>query len=121
MKLVNEGYEKSDPEAHWAIFRQLCGGSGGRYLILQSHRSLAKVDKDFLNEKKFDEALGEEGMKKLSHLIAECVESSQHELFQFDPHMSYVPEEWIKSDPQFWKPKPAQAARPAAEAKKPTP
>jgi hypothetical protein len=35
--------------------------------------------------------------------------------------MSYVGEDWIKSDPDFWKPKPtaAPAAKPAAPAPKP--
>jgi hypothetical protein len=32
--------------------------------------------------------------------------------------MSYVPEAWIKSDPDFWKPKAAEAkAKPAADEK----
>jgi hypothetical protein len=37
--------------------------------------------------------------------------------------MSYVPEEWIKADPDFWKPKPAMApaAKPATEEKKEKP
>jgi len=36
--------------------------------------------------------------------------------------MSYPAEEWIKSDPDFWKPKPAtRMAKPAAGDKKPTP
>jgi len=25
-------------------------------------------------------------------------------LFAFNPHMSYVADEWIKADPDFWKP-----------------
>jgi hypothetical protein len=32
--------------------------------------------------------------------------------------MSYVSEDWIKADPEFWKPKPAAAAA-AKPAKKP--
>jgi hypothetical protein len=51
------------------------------------------------------------------------VESSSHQLFAFNPRMSYVPEEWIKADPDFWKPKPAMApaAKPATEEKKAKP
>jgi len=117
VKLVKDGYEKAETGAHWAMFRQIYGGQGGRYLILQSHRSLAEVDKGFLDDRKFGEALGEEGLKKLDRLVAESVESSQHELFQIDAHMSYVPEEWIKADPEFWKPKAAAMAKPAMDEK----
>jgi hypothetical protein len=69
----------------------------------------------------FGEALGEDGLKKLDHLVAESVESTQHELFQIDPRMSYVPEEWIRADPEFWKPKAQAMAKPAADDKKSKP
>jgi uncharacterized protein involved in type VI secretion and phage assembly len=43
-------------------------------------------------------------------------------LFQFNPHQSYVPEEWVKSDPTFWKPKAAApATKPAVEKEKAKP
>jgi hypothetical protein len=37
--------------------------------------------------------------------------------------MSYVPDEWIKADPDFWKPKAVAvtAAKPATEEKKAKP
>jgi len=50
--------------------------------------------------------MGQEGMKKFGDLYAECCEPSQHQLFAFNPHQSYVQEEWIKADPSFWKPTP---------------
>ena len=49
--------------------------------------------------------LGEEGGKKFSELLAGAIEFSQHNLFAFSPSMSYVSDEWIKADPDFWKPK----------------
>jgi hypothetical protein len=30
-----------------------------------------------------------------------------------NPKQSYVSDDWIKSDPDFWKPKPAAASKPA--------
>jgi hypothetical protein len=54
--------------------------------------------------------MGEEGLKKLRELTAAAVESSQTNLFGFNPRMSYVGEDWIKADPDFWKPKAAHAA-----------
>jgi hypothetical protein len=55
-------------------------------------------------------------MKKVRELTDSSIESQQTNLFEFNPKMSYPPDEWIKADP-FWKPK-AAAAAPAA-AKKP--
>jgi hypothetical protein len=107
VKMVKGAYEKAGTGAHWAMFHEAYGGQGGRYLILQSHKTLAEIDSDFLNDKKFAEVLGEEGLKHLDELIAASVESAQHELFRFNPHMSYVADEWIAADPDFWKPKPA--------------
>jgi len=59
----------------------------------------------------------------LGHLIRSTVESSSHQLFEFNPRMSYVPDEWIKADPDFWKPKTVAAttAKPATEEKKARP
>jgi hypothetical protein len=38
-------------------------------------------------------------------------------LFAVNPRQSYVPDEWVKAAPDFWKPKPAAApaAKPAAK------
>jgi hypothetical protein len=120
VKLVKDAYEKGVPDAHWGMYEQMYGGDGGTYLVFIGHQSLAEVDQAEQHEKDFVAALGEDGMKKLVELESDCVKSSQHQLLQVDPHMSYVPEEWIKSDPEFWKPKPAaHMAKPAAESKKP--
>ena len=75
------------------------------------------------DDPQFVAAMGEDGMKKLEELVGASVESSQHQLFAFNPRMSYVPDEWIKGDPDFWKPKTVKppAAKPAAEEKKAQP
>ena len=61
--------------------------------------------------KKFAEAMGEEGMKKFDALYAECCEAAQQQLFAFSPSQSYVQDEWIKANPDFWKPRPAVTAK----------
>jgi hypothetical protein len=120
VKLVKSGYEKAGIDAHWGTFNLIYGGVGGRYLVLSAHKTLAEVDKEFLNDKDFEKALGEDGLKQLDTLVAASIESSEHNLYQFNPRQSYVPEEWVKSDPTFWKPKAATpAAKPAVEKAKP--
>jgi hypothetical protein len=104
VKLVKTGYEKAVPDAHWGIFEQVYGGDGGTFLVLIARKTLAEVDRGPLDDKQFEAALGPDGIKKLDELVAASVESSQHQLFAFNPHMSYVVDEWIKADPDFWKP-----------------
>ena len=122
VNMAKAGYEKGVPGAHWGTFEQIFGGEGGTYLLLISHKTLAEIDKGFADDKQFEAAMGEDGMKKFGDLYAECCEPSQHQLFAFNPHQSYVQEEWIKADPSFWKPKPIfTSAKASAEEKKPNP
>jgi hypothetical protein len=122
VKMAKAGYEKGVPGAHWGMFEQIFGGESGTYLLMISHRTLAEIDKGFADDKQFDAAMGEEGLKKFGDLYAECCEASQHQLFAFNPHQSYVQDEWIKADPSFWKPTPlATSAKAYATEKKPNP
>jgi hypothetical protein len=121
VKMVKDAYEKAVPEAHWGVFEQAFGGDGGTYLVLIGRETLAELDRGSQDEAKFAAAMGDEGMKKLGELESSAIESSQHQIFQINPHMSYVSEDWIKADPGFWKPTAAHAAKPAAAEKKPKP
>jgi hypothetical protein len=104
VKMVKAAYEKAVPGAHWGIFEQKYGGDGGTFLVLIARKTLAEVDRGFLEDKQFEAAMGADGMKKLDELVGASVESSQHQLFAFNPRMSYVADEWIKADPDYWKP-----------------
>ncbi len=105
VKMVKAAYEKGVPGSHWGVFNQVYGGEGGSYLVLTARKTLAEVDHGFqVENKQFEAAIGADGMKKLDELIAASVESSLHQLFAFNPHMSYVVDDWIKADPDFWKP-----------------
>lgn len=124
MKLVKGAYEKGVPDAHWGMFRQMFGGEGGTYLALIGRKSLSEIDKGIKeDEMKFATAMGEDGMKKLNEKFGASVDSSQEQLFAINPRMSYVSDEWIKADPDFWKPKAAAApaAKSAAKDKKAKP
>jgi hypothetical protein len=118
VKLVRDAYEKSDPEAHWGCYRLQYGGPGGIYLFLTGLRSASEIDAGFEKDKGFLSTLGENGLKRLSELESASVETSDHELFVFNPKMSYPPDEYIKADADFWAPKEEPAAKPAAEKTK---
>ena len=104
VKMVKAAYEKSVPSAHWGMYEQMFGGDGGTFVVFTARKTLAEIDQAFLDDKRFEAAMGEDGMKKLDGLVSASIESSQHQLFQFNAHMSYVADEWIKADPAFWKP-----------------
>jgi hypothetical protein len=108
VKLVKAAYAKI-PDAHWAAYQAVYGFPDTTYIIFNPMKSLAEVDKNFAANKDFEAAMGEEGMKKLGELSAKAIEMSQTNLFAFNPRMSYPADEWIKADPEFWKPKAAAA------------
>lgn len=113
VKLVKAAYEKI-PDVHWAVFEQLYGGEMGTYIVFTPMKSLAEVDNSFAQGKQFQANMGEDGMKRLQELESSAFASSaSHQLFQFNPRMSYPPEAWVKEDPDFWKPKMAPAAKPS--------
>ncbi len=120
-KLYKKGCEKI-PEIHWATYQGLYGMEDGTYIIFNLLKSATEIDHSFTMDKPFAEALGEDGMKRLAELTAAAVDSSETNLFVINPRMSYASEEWIKADPDFWKPKAgmAETKKPAAKpAEKP--
>lgn len=111
VKMYKSAYEKALPNGKWALFDSMYGvDNGGLHLVFVPMKSLSEVDQNMMDEKKFMAAVGEDGMKKISELTASCLQSSQSNLFAFSPKMSYPPDEWVKADPGFWKPKMAAPA-----------
>ncbi len=121
VKLVIDAQKKAGTSAHWVTYEIAYGGDN-TYVVLSDDKSLADIDTGYAEDKQFRDALGEDGMAKLSGLVEDCIKSSDSELFAINPAQSYPPEAWVKADPGFWKPKPAMApaAKPAAPAKKPS-
>jgi hypothetical protein len=106
VKLVLEGYKKGIPDAHWGAYEEAYGSPGGGFLIIVTMKSAAEIDANFAAGKKFEEEMGEDGMKKMAQLEASCVQSEQTNLFRIDPKMSYPADEMVQADPSFWKAKP---------------
>ena len=114
VKMVKAAYEKI-PSAHWATYHAQYGQEGNTYVVFTQIKSAAEIDQGFADGKQFMANMGEDGMKKFSELVAGAIEFSQHNLFSFTPSMSYVSDEWIKADPDFWKPKASAPPKKAAE------
>ena len=119
MKLVKDAYGQ-DPDMHWAEYDAVYGQEGSTHVFFLPMKSAKDIDDGPERDKKFVAAMGEEGMKKLGELEAASVEFNQSNLFEMTPSMSYPPDEWVKANPEFWKSKPAAAAKaPAKTEEKP--
>jgi hypothetical protein len=116
VKLVIAGY-KGVPEMNWSTFEEQYGTGGHGFLVITRLKSMADADQMMAEDNGFAEALGQEGLKKLSALEAACIESDQDNLFQISPKMSYPPESWVKAEPDFWKPKPVAPLNKKADTK----
>lgn len=97
---------KNIPELHWAAYQMAYGHSeASTFLVLTALKSGADADAEFGAGKKFTDAVGEEGMKKISELEAASVASEMTNLFVVSPKMSIPTDEMVKAEPDFWRPK----------------
>ena len=99
MKMVLAAYQKALPDTHWACYEAAYGAPEGTYVFITPMKSAVEIDKAFAQHKDFGSAMGEDGMKKLEELSAASIESSESNLFMFNPKMSYVSDDWVKSGP----------------------
>lgn len=114
VKLVKEAYAKGIPDASWDMFQAVYGRATA-YVVITPLKSLSEVDRNFMQSSKFAEAMGADGMKKLSELSAAAISSIETNLFSINPHMSYVSDEVAAAAPDFWRPK--TGGGPAGKAK----
>jgi hypothetical protein len=108
---------------HYSVYHVTAGAPAGLYLIFVTIKGLADMDAyEALHGQAYKDALGgEEGQNKIRDFNREGLESSETNLFVFSPKMSYMPKAWVDADPDFWAPKPAPAAKPAAAKKEAKP
>jgi hypothetical protein len=115
-KQYKEQFSKAVPDAHYAVFEEIYGhDGGGLFIIVNPMKSLSEVDKGFGDSKKFAEAAGDETLKKMDEQFATSTDYIGANLFAFNPAESYSSPDWIKSDPDFWKPKAAAPAKKLAQ------
>ena len=122
-KMIKEAHEKAGLKEHYSVYHVTAGAPAGLYLIFVTIKGLADMDAyEALHGQAYKDALGgEEGQNKIRDFNREGLESSETNLFVFSPKMSYMPKAWVDADPDFWAPKPAPAAKPAAAKKEAKP
>ncbi|HTV04774.1 MAG TPA: hypothetical protein VME86_05355 [Acidobacteriaceae bacterium] len=103
VKLFAKAYQSSIPEARWAMFEKIYGeGSDNIYILVTPMESLSVVDDMHANGKKFRTAVGEDQLAVLRKALDASVKSSEADLFAIGSKISYVPQSWITSSPDFW-------------------
>lgn len=110
---------KMNLDEHDIFYEVRYGAPDGTVLIFTPRKSLGDLDAAMGTGKTFQEALGADGRERWAKLVEETTAADSTELLEFNPEMSYPPDEWVKADPSYWKPKPMMGGKAAAEAKKP--
>jgi len=111
-KILKEAHEKAGVPEHWAVFQVVLGMPTGTYLVFQPLKSVAEIDAfPQTHGKTFQDAIGDEGRKKLRELTSAGILTSETNVFAFNPRMSYVSQEVAAADPDFWTPKPVAAKK----------
>jgi hypothetical protein len=108
--------DKVGTKDHWGAYRIEYGEQVGSYVFLTSDNSLADIDESNAFESKFNEVLTESDKVRLRELREAAIDTDRFELYSVNPAQSYVPAAFTSADPDFWKPKAAEA--PATEPKK---
>ncbi|MGO9437341.1 MAG: hypothetical protein ACLPH3_17340 [Terracidiphilus sp.] len=113
MKLYMAAFDKAGTTQHWGAYRTEYGESVGTYVFLTASNSEAEIDQRFSEDPKIGAALSDNDKKVIRELRAASIESERIELYSVNPAQSYVTDDYIKADPDFWNPKPAAAEKKA--------
>ena len=116
-KLVNAAYAKGGNKQRRVIYAVNSGMPNGTYLVLSGMETLKSLDPP-PGAMSMADAFGAANLARYNKLLSDIVIGTESTLFSVDPKMSNAPKEYIKSDPDFWAPKPKPAAAPAKTAAK---
>ena len=119
VKLIAGAYDKASPDTTWVTYQVSAGMQGPTYFVFLPVSSLAEVDALAAMQKSIRDAEGEEGVKRLAKIAGDAYLSTETNVYQVKPAMSYVSKETAAVDPEFWTPKPKMAPAPKAAPKVP--
>ena len=103
---ISKGHhEKAKVDEHYAVFQVDSGMPSGTFMMFIPRKSLKEMDSD-PHTKAYQDAVGDDGRRKLDKMSSEDVLSVESTIFAFSPSMSYPAEALVNADPAFWNPKP---------------
>jgi hypothetical protein len=101
-KLVRAAHEKTNEPMSWATYQVFAGAPSGTYYVFRALDSLAKADPtNVAMMQSMNQALGEDGMKRLMQLVADAHITREINFYAFNPKTSYAPPEFAAAD-SFW-------------------
>jgi hypothetical protein len=106
MKLYMAAFDKAGSSDHWGAYRIEYGESLGTYVFLTVSNSETEIDQRFSEDSKIGKALSDDDKKKIRDLRAASIETERVELYSVNPAQSYATDDYVKADPDFWRPKP---------------
>ena len=103
-RLIMDTHMKAGTNAHWDAFEIAYGGDD-EFVFFSLDKSMSEIDTGFAEDKQFHDALGDEGMKELCELEADCIAAARipNCSTSIQPRAIRLAE-WVKADPEFWKP-----------------
>ena len=102
VKIYVDGFA-SMPDRHWAAYESRYGeDNGGVWVVITPMRTLAELDQGMIAGKTFMTAQGADGMKHIEDLAADCILSSQSNLFAVNAKESYVDPTWATTAPEIY-------------------
>jgi hypothetical protein len=119
-KLIIDALRKAGISgAHFAVYQVQSGMPGPAYLVLTPMKSMAELDPNADEDRRYREALGDANRTTMAKLASDAFINVETNVFAVSPKMSYVTREFAAVDSAFWTPKPAPVAKVAqAPAKK---
>jgi len=112
LRLVKQARERAAEKAPTFVSRSVAGQSPSVYYITNVVGSLGALD----TIPSLPNLLGEEGYKNYQKTVSEAVLSVEINVSRIVPELSHLSEAMVSVAPEFWKPKPAVAAKPKATA-----
>jgi hypothetical protein len=117
VKMLIAAQQKISDTQPVATYQVMSGAPNGTYLVMEPTESLKSMDQGPQRLQAIFQAMGESGVKRYEKGVSEAIASEESILFAVNAQMSYVPQEWITADPEFWTPKPVAATPLPAKAK----
>lgn len=114
-KIIKAAHEKLALKFNYSVYQVQSGMPAGTFFIMYYGKSLADFDAAAdIHGQAYQDAIGDDGRKKLGELASSGTIGSDTMIFSVDPRMSYPDKATIDADPAFWSPKPAAPAAPPA-------
>ena len=111
-RILAEASTKIKSDTPWLVYQVHVGMSAPAFLILVPMTGLGKYDDLLAADEKLLAGEGEEIKKRLEQIARESYASTESNLYEVRPEMSHVSKEWAAENPEFWRSRRIEEAKP---------